>query len=161
MIPRLALMALVASANGGHDLTAGALPVCSNRVINGVVKRVGCTLGDTKCWIRSGGFCMDYIAKKLGARRTARTARLEGVKPEEVARGDVAMFSARAHYAYVERVVRDEHGAAVAVDLSEYNFGTCWVDEGAMVTEKYGLVNRRASVPLRDVDGGFLRPRPR
>lgn len=156
-----ALAALAVSAASGHREDAGALPVCTNRVINAVVARAGCTVGDTRCWIRSGGFCTDYVERRLAAGRGAKPLELKPIAPEEVRKGDVAMFSSRAHYAYVERVVRDDAGAPLAVDVSEYNFGTCWVDPEAMVTEKYRMVNRRAGVPLRDVDGGFLRPRPR
>jgi len=150
---RLAL-ALATLAAGGHESNAGNLPVCANRVIGEVVKRAGCTLGDARCWARSGGFCNDWVEQRLGKGRAAGAA---PIAPDEVRKGDVAVFASRAHYAHVDGVVRDAAGRPVAVDLSEYNFGTCWVDAESMVTEKYKVVNRRRSVPLSDVDGGFLR----
>lgn len=148
-------LAIAALAAGGHEANAGNLPVCANRVINQVVKRVGCTLGDARCWARSAGFCNDWVERRLGKERTSKAKPIEA---GAVQRGDVAVFASRAHYAYVERVVRDAGGRPVAVDLSEYNFGTCWVDAESMVTEKYKVVNRRRGVPLSEVDGGFLRP---
>lgn len=154
------LVALVVSQAGGHMEDASALPVCSNRVINAVVKRAGCTVGDARCWNRSRGFCMDWVERRLGAARLPDPSTAAPLRPEDVRPGDVAVFLARAHYAHVDRVVKDGRGRAVAVDLSEFNFGTCWVDEESMVTDTYGLRTRRAAIPLRDVDGGFLRPGP-
>jgi hypothetical protein len=156
-MPWRALLAMALAAGEGHDSNAGNLPVCSNAVINQVVKRVGCTLGDTKCWTRSGGFCGDHVEARIAATRPGEKLRLAGIRPEEVVKGDVAVFASRAHYAYVEAVIRDEGGRPVAVNLSEFNFGTCWVDEGLMVTEQYKQVGRRNRVALRDIDGGFLR----
>ncbi len=160
MISLVVLMILTVSAGRGHELNAGTLPVCSNRVINDVVRRAGCTVGDMRCWTRGGGFCIDYVEKRLGTRRPAKTMQLTSVKPEEVEKGDVAVFASRAHYAYVEEVVKDRDGRPVAVNLSEYNYGDCWVDTEGMITDKYGVVNRRRGVALRAVDGGFLRPSP-
>jgi hypothetical protein len=142
----------------GHEANAGSLPVCQNRVIASVVKRAGCTIGDTRCWSRAGGFCTDYVEKRLAASGAGAPAKLAAIAPEEVRQGDVAAFASRAHYAFVERVVRDSAGTAVSVDVAEFNFGSCWVDEGAMVTERFAVVGRRR-VALRDVDGGFLRAR--
>jgi hypothetical protein len=158
-MPLQLLLALALTAGEGHESNAGHLPVCSNAVINQVVKRVGCTLGDAKCWLRSGGFCGDHVEGRIAAARPGAKLQTVPVRPDEVARGDVAVFAARAHYAYVEAVVRDKAGRPVTVDLSEFNFGTCWVDKGLMVTDRYKLVGRRAGVAVRDVDGGFLRPR--
>ncbi len=150
-------LTLATAASGGHARSAGDLPVCSNRVVNQVVKRVGCTVGDTRCWLRSGGFCTDYVERRLGKGRAAQATRIQ---PDEVRVGDLAVFASRAHMALVEAVIRDGRGRPVAVDVAESNYGTCWVDGDALVTEKYGLVNRRRSVALRDVDGGFSRPPP-
>jgi hypothetical protein len=158
--PSVALSALLAvSATAAPRLGAGTLPVCSNRVIVEVVKRVGCTLGDVRCWNTRGGFCNDYVEERIRAERPVEAFDMGPVAPGQVAKGDVAVFLARAHYAYVEAVVRDRSGRAVAVDVAEYNYGTCWVDKNAMVTEKYKLLNRRVAVPIQDVDGGFLRHR--
>lgn len=153
-----AALAVALALAAGHAADAGNLPDCANRTINEVVKRSGCTVGDTRCWVRSGGFCTDWVARSVApAAGRGAAARLEPISPEQVRRGDVAVFAARAHAAVVERVVNDGAGRPVAVDVSEYNFGGCWVDRGAMVTEKYGVVTRRRAVPLRDVDGGFMR----
>lgn len=154
------LVALAVSASDGHGLDAGVLPVCSNRVINQVVERAGCTVGDTRCWYRSGGFCTDYVERKVATDRPGKALSLGKIGLEEVEKGDVAVFVSRAHYAYVEGVIKDKAGRPVAVDVSEYNFGTCWVDKEAMVTEKYKAVNRRSRVAVAEVDGGFMRPRP-
>lgn len=134
------------------------LPVCSNRIINEVTTKVGCTVGDTKCWFAKGGFCTDYVELKARRGKNGKKIRLEPISVNNVKKGDVAQFTSRAHYAYVESVARDRNGKPVAVNLSEYNYGTCWVDEQSLVTEKYKVVNRRLNVPLSDVDGGFLRP---
>jgi hypothetical protein len=122
-----------------------------------VVKRSGCTLGDVRCWYRSGGFCTDYVAQRLGKERAARAAPIDRAT---VKKGDVAVFASRAHMALVEAVVRDGQGRPVAVDLAEFNFGTCWVDPESMVTDRYKLLSRRRGVPLGDVDGGFRRVGP-
>jgi hypothetical protein len=154
------VMMSLALAGEGHQANAGELPVCSNGVINRVVKRVGCTLGDTRCWNRSGGFCGDYVEARIAAARPGARLRLVSVGVAELQPGDVAVFASRAHYALVEAVVRDQAGRAVAVDLTEYNYGICWVDQGLMVTDQYKLKGRRAAVAPRDVDGGFLRAVP-
>lgn len=132
------------------------LPVCSNRIINEVTKRAGCTLGDSRCWLSKGGFCTDYVQKMAqpGKAFTLNTR----VRPEDVRKGDIALFVFRTHYAYVEGVVRDGNGTPVAVDVSEYNYGSCWVDQDTMVTDMYLKVNRRHAIPLGEVDGGFWRP---
>ncbi|TAL26144.1 MAG: hypothetical protein EPN94_03785 [Nitrospirae bacterium] len=80
------------------------------------------------------------------------------INPEDVKKGDVAFFISRIHYAYVESVVKDKNGKPVAVNVSEYNYGDCWVDQSTMVTDKYKKINKRFGIPLSDVDGGFLRP---
>lgn len=154
------LLALAATGGAGYHTDAAKLPHCSNRVISEVVKRAGCTVGDMRCWTRSGGFCTDWVEKRVAAvkKLPVKDLRLVPVAPEQVARGDLAIFAGRSHTAFVERVVKDRNGRAVAVDLSEYNFGTCWVDPSAMATEKYGVAGRRLGVPLAEVDGGFQRP---
>lgn len=154
MIPAF-LLAIALLADGDHTWDAGRLPVCSNRVIRSVVVRSGCTLGDTRCWARRGGFCTDYVAKRVGK----GIAQASQVAPDEVREGDVAVFSSRSHMSVVEKVLRDGRGRPVAVSLSEYNFGSCWVDRELMVTDQYGLLGRRAAVKLGEVDGGFIRPR--
>ena len=155
----LAVLMLLVSAVG-HISFASELPVCSNRIINEVTAKVGCTVGDARCWFSKGGFCTDYIEIMSRRRQPGKALQLKNImRPEDVKKGDVALFISRAHYAFVESVVRDKSGKPVAVNLSEYNYGTCWVDEQNMVTEKYKIVNKRFGVPLGKVDGGFLRPK--
>jgi hypothetical protein len=155
-----ALLALALAAPSGHELNAGNLPICANAVINRVVKRVGCTLGDTKCWGRIGGFCGDHVEAKITAATPGQKLQLTGIPVEALRPGDVAVFASRAHYAYVEGVARDKAGRVVSVDLSEFNFGTCWVDKEILVTDQFKQMGRRRGVAVRDVDGGFLRAVP-
>ena len=136
---------------------ADDLPVCSNRTINEVTSRAGCTVGDSRCWLRSGGFCTDYVQKKLNLIPSSLTIVWTTVQPGDVRQGDIAVFNYRAHYAYVESVVRDKLGKPVAVNVTEYNYGTCLVDEQPMVTDKYKIVNKRSGILLNSVDGGFIR----
>ena len=140
-------------------LSAADLPVCTNRAINEVTRRVGCTVGDNNCWlVKGGGFCIDYvermtnIVKAGGAKKVLRP-----VPAREVRKGDIAQFNFRAHFAYVESVVKGGDGIPVAVNVSEYNYGTCWVDQDLMVTDTYKVVTRRSGIPIDRVDGGFLR----
>lgn len=137
---------------------AAELPVCSNRVINQVTARIGCTVGDARCWLTKGGFCTDYVEKKTMRGQSGPAPQLVPVSSDKVKKGHIAQFLSRTHYAYVESVVRDGNGKPVAVNLSEYNYGTCWVDEESMVTDQYMAVNRRSGVAVSNVDGGFLRP---
>lgn len=149
---------LLAAPQGDHPASVELLPVCGNRVINAVVRRAGCTVGDDRCWKRGGGMCADYVEGRIRKERSAKAVELTPVGAEEVVRGDVAVFTARAHLAYVEAVRRDAKGRPVAVDVAEYNFGTCWVDREAMVTDTYRVLTRRRGVAVADVDGGFRRP---
>jgi hypothetical protein len=157
--PVLVALAALAVARA-PDSPAASLPVCGNGTIRQVVKRTGCTLGDRRCWVSSGGYCTDWVERMVRAQEPARIVELGAVAADDVRKGDLAMFVARSHYAYVERVVTGKDGRPVAVDLSEYNFGTCWVDEDFLVTDQYRSLHRRSGVPLREVDGGFLRARP-
>jgi hypothetical protein len=143
---------------GSHIACAELLlPICSNRTINEVTKRIGCTVGDSKCWLSKGGFCTDYVQKKTNPGRSGKGYTWMPVQPGDVKKGDIAVFNSLPHYAFVESVVRDKQGKPVAVDVSEYNFGTCLVDEQIMVTDKYKKVNMRSGIPLNVVDGGFIR----
>ena len=154
MINKRVLVIIAAFVLGTSHVCHAELPVCSNRVINEVSKRVGCAIGDSKCWLSKGGMCTDYI------QNMTNTVHLnKQIRPGEVRKGDVAQFISRAHYAYVERVIKDRHGKPVAVNVSEYNYGTCWVDQSMMVTDQYKKVNKRSDIPLSSVDGGFWRPR--
>jgi len=155
-----AAVALALAAPGAGAADAGKLPFCGNRTVQRVVKRVGCTVGDTRCWYRANGFCTNHVDERLAAKGRSGAAGLVPVPSRLVEAGDVAAFASRAHYAFVERVLRDAAGAPVAVEISEANYGRCWVDERAMVTDRYGVVTRRR-VELAEVDGGFLRAPPK
>ena len=100
---------------------------------------------------------MDYVEQRLRQGKPAKKLQLKPVAVSQVKKGDVAVFVSRAHYAYVENVVRNAAGVPVAVDLAEYNFGKCLVDEQVMVTDTYLKETKRQGVPLSMVDGGFLR----
>ncbi|MDA8241070.1 MAG: hypothetical protein M0Z67_11965 [Nitrospiraceae bacterium] len=159
MIIKRILAVLATVMLGTTQVCYAELPLCSNRIINEVTTRVGCTVGDSKCWLTKGGMCTDYIQKMISRGQPGKTLQLaRQVRPEDVRKGDVAQFNARVHYAYVESVVRDKSGKPVAVNVSEYNYGACWVDRDTMVTNKYKKVNRRSGIPLSAVDGGFWRP---
>ena len=153
-----AFIALAVLVSGGvRTVSAEELPICSNRIINEVTQRVGCTVGDSKCWLTKGGFCTDYVQKMLHLDPSDRKVVWTPVPPGDVSTGDIAVFINRSHYAYVESVVRDKKGNPVAVNVSEYNFGTCLVDEQTMVTDKYRTVNKRSGISVIAVDGGFIR----
>lgn len=141
-----------------HSAGAAVLPFCSNRTINEVTSRIGCTVGDKKCWLSKEGFCTDYLNKMTVQSGKKANGVWTPVRPVDVRKGDIAIFNSRTHYSYVESVVRDKKGKPVAVNVSEFNFGTCWVDDQAMVTDQYKVRNNRAGVPLASVDGGFWRP---
>jgi hypothetical protein len=145
---------------GVCSVYAGDLPFCSNRTIHEVTHRAGCTVGDSKCWLTKGGFCTDYVLKKSRVDPSGSAVSWLNVPPDEVKAGDIAVFAYRSHYAFIESVVRNKQGKPVAVNVSEFNFGDCLVDEQTMVTEKYGRVNTRPGIPLKVVDGGFLRSSP-
>lgn len=143
--------------SGFRIVFADELPVCNNKTIYEVTQRVGCTLGDPKCWLKKGGFCTDYVQKKVFPDLSSQKFKWVRVQPGDVRKGDVAVFNSRSHYAYVESVVKNAQGKPVAVDVSEYNYGNCWVDQQILVTEKYNKVNTRSGIPLNAVDGGFIR----
>lgn len=143
-----------------ENVCCAELPACSNRVIQEVTKRSSCTVGDHGCWLTKGGMCTDYIQRKAGL--PGKPLQLNRrVSPEKVRKGDVAQFNGRAHYSYVENVIKDKNGRPVSISVSEYNYGTCWVDRSTMVTDTYGKKTLRSGIPLDSVDGGFWRPNAR
>ncbi len=132
---------------------------------------------DSSCddWVGKDGYCVDYIKLKIPAFTIPRsTAEIEIQKNKgitEVTTGDVAIFkiSNYWHVAYVERVHVNQQGAAVAIDVSEMNFGgQLSLDEyqsrwgigsehewkrslSCGITENYGLVSLRENIPLNAV----------
>lgn len=156
---RAAFICVLLVSLAGNNVQGDELPACTNRVINQVTKRSGCTVGDAKCWFANGGFCMDYVQKRAAQGTSQKQSQWQPIRTEMVKKGDIAQFnSPRAHYAFVESVVRDKQGRPRAVNVSEYNYGTCWVDSDTMVTDTYKIVTRRTGIPISSVDGGFLRP---
>lgn len=86
----------------------------------------GCNCED---WVERGGYCVDYVKSKIPIfpipRDSDEIKELTNKDIQEVAEGDVAMFnfSDYWHVAYVEEVHRDQQGDAIAIDISEMNFG--------------------------------------
>jgi len=87
---------------------------------------LNCDCGD---WMDKGGYCVDYIKDKIPEfpipLSTTAIASLKNRPVSEIAEGDVAIFNFRNywHVAYVEKVHRDQNGAARSIDISEMNFG--------------------------------------
>jgi hypothetical protein len=84
-----------------------------------------------KCddWMEKGGYCVDYINKRIPSfpipQNTNEISVLKNKNILDVTEGDVAMFnfSNYWHVAYVENVRRNQQGVAIAIDVSEMNFG--------------------------------------
>lgn len=86
---------------------------------------VSCNCDD---WMEKGGYCVDYIKTKIPTFKIPYKDEMPGLKNTSVCNvteGDVAIFTVRNywHVAYVEKVHRDQHGEATAIDVSEMNFG--------------------------------------
>jgi len=85
-----------------------------------------CTCDD---WMGKGGYCVDYIKIKIPEFPVPQDKddmeELKNTDVTNVLEGDVAIFTISNywHVAYVEKVHRDRHGKATAVDVSEKNFG--------------------------------------
>lgn len=131
-----------------------------------------CTCDD---WVEKGGYCVDYIKTRIPAfpipKSTTEIAALKNKDIPEVEEGDVAMFnfSNYWHVAYVEKVHQDPQGNAVAIDVSEMNFGDQmsydeyrkkWKRKSRSewkralccgVTENYDLTGSRKNVALTTV----------
>jgi hypothetical protein len=158
LVIRRALPLIAVFLLGHVRICYAELPVCSSRIINEVTKRAGCAIGDAECWLAKGGFCTDYIQNMAGRNRSGKSFQLsKKIRPEYIRKGDVALFIARVHYAYIENVRTNKKGQPIAIDVSEFNYGSCWVDRDTLVTDKYKKVGRRSGLPLNSVDGGFWR----
>lgn len=84
---------------------------------------------DCDDWMDKGGYCVDYIKEKIPGfpipqNRTEITS-LRNKPVSEITEGDVAIFNLSKywHVAYVEKVHRNQKGAALSIDISEMNFG--------------------------------------
>lgn len=90
----------------------------------------GCHAG-VSCddWMEKGGYCVDYVKAKIPTFPLPQTAvelaALNNKRVPDAAVGDVAVFRYRKHWhvAYIEKVHRDRHGKATAIDISEMNYG--------------------------------------
>ena len=86
----------------------------------------GCNCDD---WMEQGGYCVDYIKARIPAFpfpfTTTEIEALKNKNISDVTDGDVAVFELKNywHVAYIEKVHRDEHGVASAIDVSEMNYG--------------------------------------
>lgn len=80
-------------------------------------------------WMEKGGYCVDYVKDKIPTFPLPQTAvelaALKNKKVRDVAVGDVAVFRYRNywHVAFIEKVHRNRHGKATAIDISEMNYG--------------------------------------
>lgn len=87
---------------------------------------LNCDCGD---WMNKGGYCVDYVKERVAVfpvpQNTTEIASLKNKPVSEISEGDVAIFNLSKywHVAYVEKVYRDQNGAARAIDVSEMNFG--------------------------------------
>lgn len=80
-------------------------------------------------WMAKGGYCVDYVKSRIPAFPVPNNKdEMEDLKNKDipdVTEGDVAIFTISNywHVAYVEKVHCDQKGEAVAIDVSEMNFG--------------------------------------
>lgn len=80
-------------------------------------------------WVARQGYCVDYVKSRIPSfpvpQSDADMGRLNNREVGNIAPGDVAVFDLGRywHVAYVERVQRDRRGNAIAIDVSEKNFG--------------------------------------
>ena len=86
----------------------------------------GCNCAD---WMNKGGYCVDYVKTKIPSfpipQNKDEITTLKNRDIFKVTAGDAALFnfSNYWHVAYVEKVHLDQHGNAIAIDVSEMNFG--------------------------------------
>jgi hypothetical protein len=80
-------------------------------------------------WITRGGYCVDYVKTKNPIfpipKSSSEISRLKNIEVSKVVEGDVVIFDQVNywHVAYVEKVHRNQHGHATAIDVSEMNYG--------------------------------------
>lgn len=84
---------------------------------------------DCDDWVSRRGYCVDYVKSKIPSFPIPTSEKdimqLKNRDVGKIAPGDVAIFDLGRywHVAYVEHVHRDQFGKAVAIDVSEKNFG--------------------------------------
>lgn len=133
----------------------------------------GCNCDD---WMNRGGYCVDYVKTKIPEFPIPKTdtemAALNNKEISKVEVGDVAIFDLGRywHVAYVEKVHLDRHGSAIALDVSEMNFGgqlsfdeykKRWHTENegewkralcCGITKKYDQTSKRKKIALNSVE---------
>jgi len=126
-------------------------------------------------WMEKGGYCGDYINTRISTFPISLNKdEMTGLKNTDIAdvtEGDVAVFAIKNywHVAYVEKVQRNQHGEATAIDVSEMNFGdelsfveykSKWKSKSNAewsralccgITDNYDLVSLRKNVALNTV----------
>lgn len=132
----------------------------------------GCDCSD---WVNKRGYCVDYIKSKIPTfpvpKTHSETAALKNKEITDAREGEVAIFKVSNywHVAYVEKVHRNKSGVALAIDVSEMNFGgplsfdefkATWNSTNESewkkalccgVTDKYDQTSSRKKVPLATV----------
>jgi hypothetical protein len=132
---------------------------------------------DCNCddWMKRGGYCIDYVKARIPTFPMPYTnvaiAALKNRGIAEVQEGDVAIFDLGKlwHVSYVEKVHKDQHGKATAIDVSEMNHGgqlsfpeyhDKWRSQNVRewkraiccgVTNTYGEMTLRNNIPLHTV----------
>ncbi|HJV35324.1 CHAP domain-containing protein [Geomonas sp.] len=132
---------------------------------------VSCNCND---WIERQGYCVDYVKERIPTFPVPTKddmPALQNTGVDNITEGDVAIFTIKNywHVAYVEKVHRDQHGDATAIDVSEMNFGDTvsfpefrakWQAKSKAewsralccgVTENYDRITFREDIPLSTV----------
>ncbi|BCS52519.1 hypothetical protein [Geobacter sp. SVR] len=146
--------------------------IAATLLLAGTYCHAGCTCDD---WVKKGGYCVDYVKSRVPLfpipKDHAEITELKNEAVSGVSEGDVALFDLGNywHVAYVEKVLRDRHGNATGIDVSEMNFGgemsfeeykNRWNPKSESewrravccgVTDKYFQLGFRRNVPLSSV----------
>ncbi|HZS46011.1 MAG TPA: CHAP domain-containing protein [Blastocatellia bacterium] len=112
-------------------------------------------------YLSEGGYCTDYIKFRTGKKQSGDAHLWVGnVNVKDARAGDVAIFPYAAdgfgHVAYIERANKDSRGNPVSFYISEWNYGSQWVDRACAVTNLFHKPNYR-TVQINQV-GRVWRP---
>jgi hypothetical protein len=107
---------------------------------------------------RMSGTAVDYVNSRIAPHHLVDQPWnwLANVPRDQVRVGDVAIFRAENHAAYVERVHYDPQGHALTIDIAEMNYGSKWVDRRCLITDRFNFVSRRLGIPVAQAE--FIRP---
>ena len=100
------------------------------------------------------GYCTDYIFDQTGQRQSGDAKNWAGDHNLSLLKkGDVAIFDfgTYGHVALVETVNRDSAGTPVSVDLSEWNYGSTYVNEACAVTNAFGVRGTRNGISVSNI----------